>query len=679
MATATKRITHYVSLDLGSDSMAAFVEELASPPGRLVPLQEPYKTFPDHKSFDLLLDGTDPSRRLQTRIYLDDPLDSKTLPPNHADASFINKLGAYVGDDDDASIFHFFSAIDAGRPAMPNPKLIFQTGCQKAVPFLSVKDSADKVQFDPAVLLQDVTVQVINNFVLKSSALRSVPIDAIHLVLTIPNVYSTTHSRQIESFVKQHVQVGAVSVVYESDALAYYMLEPNAAPHTRQFCDTVVQPQKRDHALILTLDIGRGTTDLSLLRIQAKRPGQQQEQHSVLARTGVCSGGQALTYVLAQYFNERLLTTYAAAQAKPLYDFTSHSEQHRHLQSRTNRYLERYIEAIKRSIQADYTLSLDDKDEKDLIDELFKFLPEAESGKPDIDELRRLARPHFQLPRDLKDPAGTGKRWWRRALNYIGRRQRRSNPAVGHIEKLVREIEQYVRENVNDMLEDLKTMAAEREKQQLPGRKTRRISVLPPNDTFVIVAGQAAQFKPIRAAIERWVKGKLARNKVHFVADEAAADEAKVACCKGAVALLKKQPLLVNSDEFFGTYGFWSAIPPLKGPPFLRVNTVELVNNSKTTVSEFTKGLYYFVYVSRAVETNNHQNARKPYSPEPLDGYTSVLTWIDQAPPNVEVEFDRATQLLTVGGQTMYAINTHGYVNAEIQKKVWPIIVKTAT
>jgi hypothetical protein len=662
MTNASPKITHYVSLDLGSDSMAAYYEEINPPRAGLIPLQESAETHPYKDDLDLLRERGVLAKRLRTRILLRDPVPAAQLPANHTQMHFVDPQGQWIPKHE--SVFVFFDRKDSKNPVMPNPKLVFQMGSQQAVPELTVlAPPPPTVRHDPAVLLQDLTVQVVNNLVLRSSVLRKVLPGQVHLILTIPNVYSITHSRQLENFVRQHTSVGEVSVVYESDALAYYVLDLRAPEPTRRFREQVMKPKAQQELHLITIDIGRGTTDLSMIRMQPASEAVRQDQHTVLARTGVCSGGQALTYVFVEHFDKRVREVFGTAKVDLPHAFKTIAPQHRIDQRITNELLEAYIEAIKRSITADYKLGLREADEmefvKAIIDLLLRNVPATEH-----DRLRGLLRAALRLPADLLNPTGATKPLWKRVAEWFGRGTAPSNP-------LVESLRQYVRTNVDEMLTHLLLIANERERQQLPKSRGTH-DVLQHHDAFVIVAGQASQFKPIRQAIRRWFDGKLPARHIHFVDDPAAPDESKVACCKGAVGFLSAKALHMNADEFFGTYGFCSGMQLVGRPTFMPADTAELVRNGTTTVKDLTLGLYRFVYVVRPMSIDPERDS---YVPELYDGYTAVLSDIQNAPASVVVEYDRATQRLCVNGTPMDVVTTHGYVNEKVQPKVWPIIV----
>ena len=674
--TGTKRITHYVSLDLGSDSMAAYSYEVATGQSGLIRLQESSQTHTNKDELDLLFEKDTVSsaeatlsHRLRTRIFLRDPVSSPDLPPTHAEILFLDPDGRYVGDQNHESVFRYFDRLDTANPIMPNPKLVFQMGSRQAVPELTILNRSARVRHDPAVLLQDLTVQVVNNLVLRSSILRHVPPQQIGLILTIPNVYSLTHSRQLENFVQRHAPVGDVQVIYESDALAYYVLDRSAPKRTREFCEKVIRIERRRDLKLLTIDIGRGTTDLSLIRIQANPGGAQEYHHTVLARTGVCSGGQALTYIFVQYFDERVGQAFKSENVKRPYDFTTESEQLRFEQRRTNRRLEMYIEEIKRSIDQDYSIAWVDPARADSARaELLESIL-AEVAAPDQTKVRDALEATLALPKDLRDPSIGSKISWRRMWKKLGLPVK-PDPQYAHIHDLVRKIEEYVRTNVDDMLEHLVSIAAERDAQQLsrPGRVTKSLA----QNTFVIVAGQASQFRPVHAAISRRLTRSVKKNNIHFIEDKADTHESKVACCKGAVGFLKAPALRLNIEEFFGTYGFCSAVQALGGSPFIPASTADLIRHGKTTVRGFKRGLYHLVYVVRPVHV---RAGRATYVPELFDGYTSVVSELDKPDESITIEYDRSQQRLIVARKAMDVVTTHGYVDEKIQPKVWPIIV----
>lgn len=122
----------------------------------------------------------------------------------------------------------------------------------------------------PEPLLKHLTTQIIRNFILKSPQLEKVDSQEIHLTLTMPNVYSLTHVEHIKKFVKEHTGVAKVDALYESDAVAYCLFHQTFGKELENFVNfrNKYFNCKADAPRILTIDIGRGTTDLSLIRIE---------------------------------------------------------------------------------------------------------------------------------------------------------------------------------------------------------------------------------------------------------------------------------------------------------------------------------------------------------------------------------------------------------------------------
>ncbi len=205
---------YFIALDLGSESMAASFQHRGDSEPFAIDLQqraeELLPTDPQKAPLDLMTeeDGS-PSQQLRTRIGLVGRQPSP-LPSSHADLS-ISQL-------ETDSVFEFFhrEGESLRKDLLPNPKLLFQTGVRNVIPRLK-STSSGRVQYEPAELLQNLTVQVLNNLVLNARELD-------HVIITVPNVYSLTHAKSLEAFVRRHVNVGAVDYMYESDATAHYML-----------------------------------------------------------------------------------------------------------------------------------------------------------------------------------------------------------------------------------------------------------------------------------------------------------------------------------------------------------------------------------------------------------------------------------------------------------------------
>src|ERR1051326_1611934 len=180
----TMKIKYYISLDLGSESTAAYYENVETGEGDMIDLQAYAKDLLGDFPPDLYEDDDQkPSPRLRTLFYLEDNKQPDRLPDLHAELDFIGPDGKKLAYED--SLFKYFLRVNqdlASVKVMPNPKIPFQEGASKIIP--SVKSSTgEDVQYEPLQLIQHMTTQIVRNFVLKSKPLKMSTPDEVCLIL----------------------------------------------------------------------------------------------------------------------------------------------------------------------------------------------------------------------------------------------------------------------------------------------------------------------------------------------------------------------------------------------------------------------------------------------------------------------------------------------------------------
>jgi hypothetical protein len=651
----------YIALDLGSNSMAACYDDMQQPGLQMIGLQEFHHMIAGEPA------GSS-SPLLPTQISLKEPPHYKTpvLPDDHAGITFVDKNGMFDEDEEKKSVFRFFHKKLDPRKLMPNPKLIFQSGCDKAVPRVVLEvGKPETVQYSPASLLCHLTTQVLKNLVLHSSVLRQRYSNrTITLALTVPNVYSLTHARQLREFVAGKLGNNVtVHTVFESDALAYYLRSRGASDSAREFYNRNINSRQDLETRIVAIDVGRGTTDVSLIRMQPPLPDIGIERHCVLARTGVCSGGQELTYILVKYYNERLLQAFRDAGISNLLDFINYSP----LLGTDQEYsvnppLEALIEVVKASIDERYQLKIANAGETEATETSTKQRQEELIGKvadeivtrhPNAGSLRDRILELFLLPTDLANPSGVPQ-----SRGFFSRTPP-PDPLFAHIHKLKADIEGYVIRNTTELLDRMHSTAQRREAVNLSECTKNLGKVLKSDRTFVLVAGQAAQFRPIKRAIKEWFDRRLPKGHLHFEADAAA----KLACCKGAIAYLQSHVDNLNRDEFFGTYGLLRVIPGAQN--WVPANTVELLRKRSTTLSGLAKVDYHFVFVARDETTT---------PPVLGDGYTALIDYVyHNHPLEMKVKYSQEGETIQLNGKDLAAIGP-GYAYQDIGPKIWPLV-----
>ncbi|MCI0471736.1 MAG: hypothetical protein L0Y73_08770, partial [Candidatus Aminicenantes bacterium] len=591
---------NYISFDMGSESMAAYYQMAEEAEGERIDLQAYAQSLitlsgeniKEEDIYYLREDDGSKSYRLRNRISISDRRQPKNLPIDHARMDFIRVKDKYINFVDDSggeklyhkSLFKYFFHKDEilDRNMLPNPKIAFQEGAGQVIPEIESNQAPDykKVSHKPEILIQHLMTQIIRNFVLKSPQLRDKELrnENTYLLLTIPNVYSLSHARSIADFIKKCTRFDKVETIYESDAVSYFVLyamKNNLI--VKKFFEKIRKLKKRgsiDNCFqVLAFDIGHGTTDLSLMEIiepeqeksESSEDGTERPRHFyVKARTGKSEGGARLNYILAEYYNSclnELLDKPAFRDFKLDFDFIHGTREGKltDKQAKIINALENLVDAVKKSMDENYAITLSPKKQKELInaiiDEWFKPYdsPEAaEKIKNDLFRgefietflLEKLPGPiksfFFNLLFDLFGAfLKTKFTAWRKTIKLAGLRKK---------------IEDYVNSNVKGTLNQLIEMALDRENIEPSRGKWRIISRAP---TLAVIAGQASQFKPLKKAIE------MELNNLHIPASCRVfleGKEAKEACCKGAVTYKRSSDICTNATEIHGIYGFINEI-----------------------------------------------------------------------------------------------------------------------
>jgi hypothetical protein len=672
-------IQHYVALDLGSESMAAYYESSRADEGEMISLQAHAAELLGHDSPDLLTDKGQESPRLRTRIGLEDGRQPHPLPLSHAMLDFLDpenrRLDGYY-----ESLFSYFYLPDQefGRAIMPNPKIPFQEGGAKVVPRVEATGSSKPVRHSPEQLLQHLTVQVLRNLVLRSPQLRHIDPKEIHLVLTVPNVYSLVHVKNLVDFIKANAGVGDVSFLYESDAVSYLLLDAprDDGPEDFEAFKRRIRGRKNQQALrIATIDIGRGTTDLSLIEIQtpqrtsttadrsAPATGSDQRQHFVFARTGKSDGGNRLSYIFASYYEEVVRQTFASHKRIPPFSFLEVRGSVGAIQAFALAALEDLIEEVKFNMTREFHLRLSEARQLELVDAIIHQLMHGldpswnGNGNPADRGLREL---FVGLRRNLVLPGKLPRnlRGWLLSV-------RRSAKEQGGVdeERLValrNEIESYVRSNVVQLIDELAGMAEKRE------RLSKRTEALDKANTFVLVAGQASQFAPVAHAIREHLAKvyDLPAENIHFLRSS----DAKEACCRGAVHFLRSEVNLANQEELHGIYGFLNAAALGEKDTFEPADMSLIRSGGVCTVTFDVRSQYWLIFSPRVeIEPNR--------PPKLHDGTTAVISSFRGSQFKVRYDPDRLA--LFVNDEEV-RLATYGNIKESIYPKIWPEVLRPA-
>ncbi len=720
---------YYVSLDLGSQTMAAYCERKDTLDSAMVSLQAHAENLLGGEPDDFLEDNGITSPRLRTRIFLVDNRQPAELPDSHAELTFVNASGRPILSAYQQSLFGYFCLKDEAKQVswkiLPNPKMPFQYGAQGVIPDVKTTSGEEHHRYAPEQLLQHLTTQVVRNLVLKSPELSHVKPEQVHLTITMPNVYSMAHVQSIREFVQKHTGLAAVDVLYESDAVAYYILQTikkKADPkEIKSFKARLLERKEQREVRILTIDIGRGTTDLSLIRIEEHdRKTEGRRRHFVLGRTGRSTGGNRLSYIFAEFYNKRLSRVLRTLGVSDLsFDFLSRARSAAGTEQRwVLRPLEQLIEEVKASVTEDYAIQMDGARQKQLIGDIFNklwvvieardihaMLEDLEDKLKSMvidditynrdrtqllyryEQMQQVFEKFFMLPKRLPgDWAGLfgsmtlaeGVEKLRRSCNGLFRSNKAprtraslgaSAPEQEGLDDLLclrDEIEKYVGENVGELLHQLEAMVAAREN----GRGGKRPEptgkrIYDKDSTFVLVAGQASQFAPIGKAIVDWAskQGIPPSSNVLFLKGS----RAKIACCQGAVAFQRAGNRQMNPDELHGSYGLMAASLFQNNQAYKVVDMSKIKAGGKGKVTFNDCSTYWLFYTPRWMSPSE-----EPPSFE--DERTAVIRSYEGH--EFEFEYDRRAQEIKINGDRVGRLATYGDINESIYPKVWPEVVR---
>jgi hypothetical protein len=672
-------IQYYVALDLGSESIAAYYESRRTNAEGMIRLQVHAAELLGHDSPDLLPENGKPSPRLRTRIGLEDGRQPHPLPISHALLDFLDSEGRRL-DGYDESLFSYFYLPDQefSRTILPNPKIPFQEGGAGVIPQVAAMGSSEPVQHPPEQLLAHLTVQVLRNLVLRSPELRRVDPKEIHLVLTVPNVYSLVHVKDLVDFIKANSGVGGVSFLYESDAVSYLLLD---APRGGGLEDLETFKQrlrgrKNQQALrIATIDVGRGTTDLSLVEIQeplrsskaadgAAYTGSDQRQHFVFARTGKSDGGNRLSYIFAEYYEEVVRQVFASQKGTPPFSFLKVKGTVGALQAFALAALEDLIEEIKIHMTQDYRLTLSQTKQLELVEAVVQRLMHSldpswdSTGNPSDPKLSEL---YTELRRNLILPAELPRnlRGWFSSIRRSAKRQAGGSAREERLVRLREDLESYVHRNVVHLIDELADMAKKRE------GLGKRKETLDKDNTFVVVAGQASQFEPVANAIREHLAKEydLPKENIHSLRNA----NAKEACCRGAVHFLRAKVNLANPEELHGVYGFLNAAPTNEEDTFKPADMSLIRSGGECTVT-FNAFSEFWLIFSPRVEVGPGR------LPQLHDGTTAMIRSFEGSRFRIRYDPDRLA--LYVNDEEVRVLATFGNINESIYPKIWPEVLR---
>lgn len=714
-----RKIKAYVALDLGSESMAAYFEDLQGN-GGMIELQRHAELLLGQSGTsvaqkpDLLMEnsGKDPTRspRLWNRISFNIDGQPKNLDENHAKLRFVMPTSKGSPGKDTVllaeyykSLFRFFHLNEEWphpTGVLPNPKILFQQQVTKILSKFQVAGTdGNRFELSPEMLIKHLTVQVLTNFVLSSPELREFDQSEIHLTVTCPNVYSLPHSQSIKQFVRDCFPALAdVQVLSESDAVGYYALrtvnQRTDSPELKAFKRAWTKElEQAGRFCLVTIDVGKGTSDLSCILVQdppkprsavtrlayrmvgRKATGgdaEKRRRHSVQGKTGKSSGGNYLNYILASYYEERLRDV---ARGNPFPEgqsipprFITQEAGNKFVQSRALSALENLIERVKRSMNEDFEIVDDSLSEavqtsmlEEVVDRILTTVNQdwansAEEDKKLYDRFKEEALKALSLPTLIE--TGSKPSVGERILQKIFwfNRPRRSNSV-------------YSTPQGAHLKDNLKRYVADNVDELLDSLQglVRAHHVVSDDrasidgGAFFVISGQGSQFEPLRAAIMLRCKDLgVDDDHVLFVRGV----ESKEACCKGVVNFWRDNMLVVNERELHGTYGCMDLFTGTFRPfDMKRVN-----HESSDRILLDIESTYLIIFTPRSAEEVEVQ------PPELSDGATALLSVFPRE-STFTIKYDRSALRLTVNDLEL-AIGSFGDVDSSIYEKVWPEILQ---
>ena len=714
---------HYVALDLGSDSMAAVYATDDGQDLRMVPLQHFAPLMVPDRQPNLLqtrspVGDLESSPRLRSRIELQENQSQRTLPDTHATLDFfdVSKASPTLLPGYRQSIFLFFQSarlLPRVNTTLPNPKVLFQYGIRDAFPNLHTI-SGEPLDVSPEAAIAHLTTQVLRNLILKTPMLAWLNPRDIEVILTVPNVYSVEHAEELRRSVETYAGVGHVSTISESDALAYFYLSKPRKPAEPTWQPPNTEEQE-DVSQILTIDVGRGTTDLSLLELRTS----DGDQHVwVRARTGRSSGGGELTYLFVRFYEREIRRVFRhhghllgergtlgpmleppmsflwvknpslvadAAYSEALYAMADLVEEVKtHFDERYAMVtpasalpaIDTIVRGVMRFVEIGYldvpNWSVDHADGIAAFRTTLQaaLVVNAHLGAGVLASL--LERPKRSFKAEIRS-------MWREMLARLKGSQRtkaivaRTANAgkerdTENLDWLGKEIREYVHANVHRLLIELGQMAAHKETPDYGPTASLREQVelaiqqiVDRGPTHVVVGGQASQFGPIRRALRQLFADRVGRDIVAL--DMLTGQESKDACGKGAVICATSGHQAQNPDALHGMYGFVKVANTGSGDQIYKVQMDELNATGRDLVTAATNVSHYFVFTPGALHPDK---AWDDGMVSRLGRFTGREFCVTYRP-----EEEGGIRRLAVNGNPV-RLGNFGELKDNIWKKVWP-------
>jgi hypothetical protein len=509
---STNKIEYIAVLDLGSESMFAFLGKKDMTELKQIDLQDEtnIKNWTGSDIDDIKVyknSNGEKSMRLKNKIAIEtsrgDVIKNKT---NHAKTN-------YSGDYSDTIFQLFQKNIIYDYDYMCNPKVIYAKGAENILPIIKDR-SGDIIELKPDEYLKHLTTQIANNLILKSKQVKNISPETIKLVITIPNIYSLTHAKELTEFLKRHTDFGEIGYIYESDAVLYASLTSDFNSFEKSTKEILSEKfnliknniNRNNKIYLISHDIGKGTTDLSLFTSFTDENNKENKHIWINSRTGLTKAGNALDYIFVRFFEKEVLEVFYKQNNidnKEGFSFINKTN-YKIIQNQINEHIQEVIFRIKKNIEKGFfkntykipkhlyrdikdfstntsTVKKKQNDAIDIVENLKSVCEKIiegniSKGYIDNDNKDRLIRELYDL--------------------FIATSFKKGIFGILLPEKIGIKITNYVKE-IGDTLPYLLKHNAKKRTEYINKEDVFEVS---PN-TFVVVSGQASQFKPLKETI----------------------------------------------------------------------------------------------------------------------------------------------------------------------------------
>jgi hypothetical protein len=358
-----------------------------------------------------------------------------------------------------------------------------------------------------------------------------------------------------------------------------------------------------------------------------------------------------------RYYNARLVEVFKKHGRALLFTFVSGQRQWRLNQYRANQKLQILIEKIKRDFTSDYGIrtSADEQTQllKQVLAEILSAMnPQWQNDAP-LQNLVEDAVTSMILPPQL--PAES-------LSSSIRRLWAKQGPPDAGLLVLRSEIGRYIQGSIVSQVRHLQQVAAVRESDRDGYHAAKAIEkeVFDPACTFALVAGQASQFAPLKAALRAELRRLLPESNIGLLSGSLA----KEACCRGAVKFQISRNRRMNPEEIFGTFAFMAEVHMNEEVEFMPLDMRKLKQEGSCSLENKPDTTYWLVYSPRV-------SFPEGAKPRLFDGTTATVCQRVPESGKFLVEYDPVRRALSVNGRPA-SLATYGDINQSIYPKVWP-------